>query len=151
MKESTDEPRIRLREAVSSAPLALRSPRGSAADRIGHFVEDAFVPVASALVRAEANGVRHRDRSRRLRHREALAVDHLGDLSAVADASHVVPLPVDHVRSCLQLLAAERAAEGAQGLPIPLDFELDLATLARAVSLREHVVIDAVAAWERRR
>ena len=111
---------------------ALKSLRGSAADRIGHFVEDAFVPVASALVRAEANGVRHRDRARRLRDREALAVDRLDDLSAVADASHEVPLPVDHVRSRLQLLAAERAAEGTRCLPILLDFELDLATTETA-------------------
>src|SRR5438105_5138478 len=123
---------------------------GSAADRIGHFVQDAFVPVASALVRAEADGVRHRDRARRLRHREARAVDRLDDLSAVADAGHLVPLPVDHVRSCLQLLLAERTAEHARCLPVLLDFDLDLATPARTVSLREHVVIDAVAARESR-
>src|SRR6266550_8360656 len=114
---------------------ALRSLRGSAADRIGHFVEDAFVPVASALVRAEANGVRHHDRARRLRHREARAVDRLDDLSAVADAGHLVPLPVDHVRSRLQLLAAGGTTEHARCLPVLLDFDLDLTTLARAVSL----------------
>src|SRR5436190_550235 len=98
-----------------------------------------------------ADGVRNRDRARRLRHREARAVDRLDDPGAVADAGHLVPLPVDHVRSCLQLLLAERAAEHARCLPGPVDLDLDLATSARAVSLREHVVIYAVAAREGRR
>ena len=97
-------------------------------------------------MRAEAYRIRHRDRASRLRRREARAVDRLDDLSADALADHLVPVPVDYVRSRLQLLPAERTAEHARRLPVLLDFDLDLATAARMVPLREHVVIDAVAA-----
>src|SRR5207245_10654975 len=103
-------------------------------------------PVAPALARAEADRTRPRERASRLRRRQARAVDRLDDLSADALADHLVPLPVDYVRSRLQLLPAERTAEHARRLPVLLDFDLELATLARMVPLREHVVIDAVAA-----
>src|SRR5439155_26371300 len=102
--------------------------RVSAADRIAYRVEVAVVPVAPVLVRAEADRIRHRDRAGRLRRREARAVDGLDDLGAGALADHLVPVPVDDVRSRLQLLPADRTAEHARRLPVLLDFDLDLAT-----------------------
>ena len=124
--------------------------RAAAADRIGDLVEDAVVPVAPVLVRAEADRIRHRDRASRLRRREGRAVDGLDDLSADALADHLVPVPVDYVRPRLQLPPAKRTAEHARRLPVLLDFDLDLATAAPARSLREHVVIDAVGRERRR-
>ena len=127
--------------ASQTAPVAVRLAIRPLADRIGDFVKDAAVPVASVFVRAKSNRSRDRDRAGRLRQREFFAVDGLDDLIAGAlsrspGAIARRPRPAPLAAACCR-----PNPEHARCLPVLLDFELDLAAAAARLPLHEHVVI----------